>query len=168
MAAYHDLYEEFEDDRDAHRLTPARVRSALNKVLQETDMKIGEFQRMLGVNANTWGKFMTNNYKDKTWGAAASGTYSAGLYFCYREKRLGSASVLKTRARGGASGGASAADKPAFPDLDGVEASSTLFESSRPPARFASRCARRSQSIRRRSRTSLGARACRTSPSTTS
>ena len=99
MAAYHDLYEEFEDDRDAHRLTPARVRSALNKVLQETDMKIGEFQRMLGVNANTWGKFMTNNYKDKTWGAAASGTYSAGLYFCYREKRLGSASVLKTRAR---------------------------------------------------------------------
>ena len=40
------------------RITPARLRAQINKLLENTDIKIGEFQRIIGVNANSWGKFM--------------------------------------------------------------------------------------------------------------
>mmetsp|Transcript_23258 Transcript_23258/g.77101 ORF Transcript_23258/g.77101 Transcript_23258/m.77101 type:complete len:119 (-) Transcript_23258:54-410(-) len=108
LAAYREKCDEYADAPPSKPLSPARVRAAINKVLQETDVKIGDMQKLLGVNANTWGKFMKNEYKDKTWGATQSGTYWAGVKFCYAEKALGTRSLLKTRARGGGAAAAQA------------------------------------------------------------
>ena len=91
-------------------ITPARLRTKIVKLLASTDIKIGEFQRMLGVNANSYGKFMqtgTNSkYKDP-WSATQNGTYHAAAFFFYKEDRLGKNALGKTRAR------ASAANTPA-------------------------------------------------------
>ena len=51
-----DLYEDFTSSPVT--VTPAKLRSKLTKLLASTDIKIGELQKMLGVNANSWGKFM--------------------------------------------------------------------------------------------------------------
>ena len=55
-ADYHDFYDDFQEE--GTRITPARLRAQINKLLENTDIKIGEFQRIIGVNANSWGKFM--------------------------------------------------------------------------------------------------------------
>ena len=139
LALYREKCEEFEDAPPEKPMTPARVRAALNKILQETNVKITEMQKLLGVSPATWGKFMKNEYKDKAWGATQSGTYWAGAKFCYAEKALGPRSLLKTRACGGGGGGGGAAAggaasggggaaKPALPDLSGVEVDDTVFE----------------------------------------
>ena len=130
LAAYREKCDEYADAAPSKPLSPARVRAAINKVLQETDVKIGDMQKLLGVNANTWGKFMKNEYKDKTWGATQSGTYWAGVKFCYAEKALGTRSLLKTRARGGgaAAAGGGGAAKPDLPDLAGVDVVDAVFE----------------------------------------
>ena len=57
-----DLYEDFTSSPVT--VTPAKLRSKLTKLLASTDIKIGELQKMLGVNANSWGKFMHGKYKD--------------------------------------------------------------------------------------------------------
>mmetsp|Transcript_20967 Transcript_20967/g.67644 ORF Transcript_20967/g.67644 Transcript_20967/m.67644 type:complete len:232 (-) Transcript_20967:176-871(-) len=69
----------------------------INKLLESTDIKIGEFQKMIGVNANSWGKFMHGKYKDP-WSATQNGTYFAAAYFFYRERKLGKHALGKTAA----------------------------------------------------------------------
>lgn len=87
--------------------TPARLRAKINKLLTSTDIKIGEFQKMLGVNANSYGKFMqtgTNSkYKDP-WSATQNGTYHAAAFFFFKEDRLGKKALGKLRARGASAG----------------------------------------------------------------
>lgn len=89
-------------------ITPARLRAKINKLLTSTDIKIGEFQKMLGVNANSYGKFMqtgTNSkYKDP-WSATQNGTYSAAAFFFFKEERLGKKAIGKLRARGSGTAG---------------------------------------------------------------
>ena len=88
-------------------ITPARLRAKINKLLTSTDIKIGEFQKMLGVNANSYGKFMqtgTNSkYKDP-WSATQNGTYHAAAFFFFKEDRLGKKALGKLRARGASAG----------------------------------------------------------------
>ena len=139
-----DLYDDFA--RQPLTITPARLRSKITKLLASTDIKIGEFQKMLGVNANSYGKFMqtgTNSkYKDP-WSATQNGTYVAAAFFFFKEERLGKRALGKTRARnagtpakavGSSSCGIlspavetdvgsklkSAAAKPALPDVSGT------------------------------------------------
>jgi hypothetical protein len=128
---YNEFREQFQDE--GTNVTPNRLRGQINKLLQNTDLKIGEFQRMLGVNANSYGKFMTGKYKDQ-WSATQNGTYWAAAYFFYREKRLGAQSVSRTRAHGSVAAAvhvgsspsaalstpAGAGKKPALPDLSAV------------------------------------------------
>ena len=71
---YHDFYDDFQEE--GTRITPGRLRNQINKLLETTDIKIGEFQRMIGVNANSWGKFMHGKYKDP-WSATQNGTFWA-------------------------------------------------------------------------------------------
>lgn len=51
------------------RWTPNQLRARIRKLLQQTDIKITEFQRMLGVNSNSYSKFMNGKYKNQ-WSAA--------------------------------------------------------------------------------------------------
>jgi hypothetical protein len=91
-----DLYEEFISSPIT--ITPARLRTKIRKLLTSTDIKIGEFQKMLSVNANSYGKFMNGKYKDP-WSATQNGTYVAAAFFFYMEERLGKQALGKTRAR---------------------------------------------------------------------
>ena len=102
-----DLYDEFMSRPMS--ITPAKLRSKINKLLSSTDIKIGEFQKMIGVNANSYGKFMHGKYKDP-WSATQNGTYSGAAFFFYKEEKLGKHALGKTRARGA---GGSAGTSPA-------------------------------------------------------
>ncbi len=141
-----DLYDDFVSQPIS--VTPARLRSKIVKLLASTDIKIGEFQKMLGVNANSYGKFMqtgTNSkYKDP-WSATQNGTYAAAAFFFYKEERLGKRALGKVRAHGsGAATPAKGNDgrgrallspavatsvgsktktsaKPALPDVSGIQ-----------------------------------------------
>ena len=72
-------------------ITPARLRSKITKLLASTDIKITEFQKMIGVNANSYGKFTqtgTNSkYKDP-WSATQNGTYVAAAFFFFKEDKV--------------------------------------------------------------------------------
>ena len=122
-----DDYSSFRDEFEATPLTvtPGRLRGQIRKLLETTDIKITELQRMLGVNANSYGKFMNGKYKDP-WAATQNGTYHAAAYFFFREKMLGKNALGKTRAHGaaaagGGGGAAAAAGKPKLPDISGIE-----------------------------------------------
>ena len=103
---YHDYFDDFQDEGTT--VTPGRLRAMINKLLESTDIKIGEFQKMIGVNANSWGKFMHGKYKDP-WSATQNGTYFAAAYFFYRERKLGKHALGKTRAHKASASGAGAA-----------------------------------------------------------
>lgn len=65
------------------------------------------FQALLGVNSNSFGKFMAGHYKNK-WRAMDNGTYAAADYFFWREKKMKSQSVgatLRARDAGAGSSG---------------------------------------------------------------
>ena len=96
---------------------------------------LAEFQKIIGVNANSWGKFMHGKYKDP-WSATQNGTYWAAAYFFYREKKLGARAMGKLRAHGSASAAASslgapvaaASAKSAFPDVSGVTTDGQTYQ----------------------------------------
>ena len=143
----------FEFEATPLTVTPGRLRGQIRKLLESTDIKITELQRMLGVNANSYGKFMNGKYKDP-WAATQNGTYHAAAYFFFREKMLGKNALGKTRAHGGA---AAAAGKPKLPDL-GIE---TTARGSR-RARCGASCARCCRRTTRASRRSRASPTCRT------
>lgn len=80
------------------RWTPNQLRARIRKLLQHTDIKITEFQRMLGVNSNSYNKFMNGKYKHQ-WSAAENQTYDAAALFFLREQKLGKQAVGKSRAK---------------------------------------------------------------------
>lgn len=80
------------------RWTPNQLRGRIRKLLQQTDIKITEFQRMLGVNSNSYNKFMNGKYKHQ-WSAAENQTYDAAARFFLREEKLGKQGVGKSRAK---------------------------------------------------------------------
>ena len=99
-AGYDDLWDAYDDEtRGARPTNPTTLRKKMQKFLAEFDVAVTSFQTLLGVNSNSYGKFMAGNYKDK-WRAMDNGTYAAADYFFWREKKLKSLSVGATlRAR---------------------------------------------------------------------
>ena len=59
---------------------------------------------MIGVNANSYGKFMHGKYKDP-WSATQNGTYAAAAFFFFKEEKLGKHALGKVRARRGEASG---------------------------------------------------------------
>mmetsp|Transcript_25424 Transcript_25424/g.73338 ORF Transcript_25424/g.73338 Transcript_25424/m.73338 type:complete len:305 (-) Transcript_25424:237-1151(-) len=95
--------------------TPNQVRARVRKLLQQTDIKVAEFQRMLQVDANSYNSFMNGKYKDQ-WMAAENLTFEPAVHFFLRERRLGKEAIGKTRARNkGKTGGS----RP-FPNISAV------------------------------------------------
>ena len=86
MTDYHEFREEFEET--CLTVSPNQLKAKIRKLLSSTDIKIGEFQRILGVNANSYLKFMNGKYKDQ-WNATLNGTYYSAAYFFFRESKLG-------------------------------------------------------------------------------
>jgi len=99
-AGYDDLWDAYDDEtRGARPTNPTTLRKKMQKFLAEFDVAVTSFQTLLGVNSNSYGKFMAGNYKDK-WRAMDNSTYAAADYFFWREKKLKSLSVGATlRAR---------------------------------------------------------------------
>ena len=135
---YLDYYDDFEEE--GTRITPNRLRAQINKLLQDTDIKITEFQKIISVNPASWAKFMHGTYKDQ-WSATQNGTYWAAAYFFYREKRLGQRSMAKLRAHGAAntskmcttpsavsSTTTSGTKKPALPSIADVTTNNIVYQ----------------------------------------
>lgn len=131
-ADYLDHYDDFQEE--GTRVTPARLRSQINKLLQDTNIKITEFQKIIGVNANSYGKFMHGKYKD-AWSATQNGTYWSAAYFFYREKRLGGRAMGKERAynavvatpAGPSAGAAKPSAKTPLPDVSSFSTDGTTY-----------------------------------------
>lgn len=98
--------------------TPAQLRTKIRKLLKETDIKVGEFQKMIGVTSPCYTKFMDSKYKSP-WRAAQNETYGAAAVFFAREKKLGPRAVGKLRKVTGTKGSDGAA-KPVLPDVTDV------------------------------------------------
>lgn len=136
-ADYHDHHDDFQEE--GTRVTPARLRAQVHKLLESTDIKITEFQKIIGVNANSYGKFMHGKYKD-AWSATQNGTYWAAAYFFYREKRLGGRAMGKERAYGAggaavatpagpsAGGAAKPSAKTPLPDVSAISTDGTVYQ----------------------------------------
>lgn len=97
---YDDLYDEYADEFEYAKPTnPTILRTKIRKFLAEFDVTTTSFQNLLGVNSNSFGKFMAGEYKNK-WRSTENGTYAAADYFFWREKKLKSRSIGATlRAR---------------------------------------------------------------------
>lgn len=98
--------------------TPAQLRSKIRKLLRETDVTAGEFQKMIGVSSNPYCRFMNGKYKT-TWAAAENQTYDAAAVFFAREKKLGPRAVGKLRKTNGAKG-FNDGKKSSLPDLSDI------------------------------------------------
>ena len=92
----------------------------MRRFLATKEMSTGDFIAELGVNGNTFYKFMNNRYKDKKWGAAAGGAYWAAMAYFNRQaaakkaaKGKGKGKGKGKRKRGADDGGAKAAEKAA-------------------------------------------------------
>lgn len=110
MTDYHEFREEFEETRLT--VSPNQLKAKIRKLLSSTDIKIGEFQRILGVNANSYLKFMNGKYKDQ-WNATLNGTYYSAAYFFFRESKLGKRALGKIRAHKQSALGKGAPKSPA-------------------------------------------------------
>ena len=149
---YHELMEAYDEHCESTPApSPAVLRNQIRKFLEGTGVTQASFLAVIGVNANSFGKFMGGAYKDK-WSATMNGTYSGARYFFFREKKLGKKSIANTLKSGkeasasasapppppGAGAGAGAAAppppagagasapapptaRPPLPDLSGVE-----------------------------------------------
>jgi hypothetical protein len=102
---YDDLLDAYDDETRGVRATnPTTLRTKIRKFLAEFDVSVTSFQALLGVNSNSFGKFMAGHYKNK-WRAMENGTYAAADYFFWREKKMKSQSVGATlRARDAGAG----------------------------------------------------------------
>mmetsp|Transcript_110791 Transcript_110791/g.203100 ORF Transcript_110791/g.203100 Transcript_110791/m.203100 type:complete len:312 (-) Transcript_110791:83-1018(-) len=97
------------------RWTPNQLRARIRKLLQQTDIKITEFQHMLSVNANSYNRFMNGKYKNQ-WSAAENQTYDAASRFFLREEKLGKKAIGKVRAKSNSKTG----NSEAFPDISTI------------------------------------------------
>ncbi|XRB22312.1 hypothetical protein RI054_30g121630 [Pseudoscourfieldia marina] len=111
---YFDLFDdEFQDFCQTNKaVSPGILRSQVRKFLEATGATATSFQEVIGVNSNSYGKFMRNEYKDN-WNAVMNGTYDKARYFFFREKKLGKKSMANMYKNGG--GAAAPAPAPAAP-----------------------------------------------------
>lgn len=101
-AAAHDASFDPARDYDAYEFewqrtnapTPNTLRGQIRRFINSGVMKVGAFQRLIGVAAAPYGRFMNGKYKNQ-WSASQNQTYRAAAYFFYREKKLGKNSVAK-------------------------------------------------------------------------
>ena len=63
MGDYNEFRDEFEVEGTS--ISPNRLRGLVNKLIASTDIKITEFQRIIGVNANSYGRFMTGKVRER-------------------------------------------------------------------------------------------------------
>lgn len=61
-------------------ITPGQVRSEIRQYLLESGSTQSKFLSDIGVNSNSYGKFMNGTYKDP-WAACQNGTYEAACIF---------------------------------------------------------------------------------------
>lgn len=108
-ADYHSFEDEFFGTKAP---SPNALRGQIRRFLQNTGMKVSEFQRIIGVAAAPYGRFMNGKYKDQ-WRATENQTYRAAAYFMFREKKLGKLSIGKRMQ-------ATAPTKLPVPDLSAV------------------------------------------------
>ena len=81
----------------SRRWTPNQLRAKIRTLLQKTDIKTTEFQKMLSVNSNSYNRFMNKKYKDQ-FNSTDNGTYGAATRFFLKEERLGKNALGKVRA----------------------------------------------------------------------
>lgn len=135
--AYHDLWEDWAEGVGVKRLSPQALRGKIRKFLETYNVTATSFQKVIGVNSNSYGKFMTYKYKDAS-SAMENGTYwNAGYFFWSDEQLKPEDSIIKklkasasaaekagTDAGTGAEVGA-AGKKPPLPDVSGIELDSS-------------------------------------------
>jgi len=114
---YLDFFDDFIGDPTLKPVSPNALRGQMRKFLASSEMKVGDFQRILGVNAGSYNTFLNGKYKDQ-WNATGNSTYTQAAYFFYNEKKLGKKSMANTLK---ASKPQAAASKPALPDVSEVE-----------------------------------------------
>lgn len=116
-ADYHDLHDDWLDDNSKKAPTPNTLRGQIRKFLAATGCKITAFQKIIGVNSNSYNKYMNGKYKDQ-WSATANSTYSSAAYFFWREKKLGKKALAKRWT-------AAQPTRPGLPDISTVTLEST-------------------------------------------
>lgn len=131
--AYHDLWEDWAEGVGVKRLSPQALRGKIRKFLETYNVTATSFQKVIGVNSNSYGKFMTYKYKDAS-SAMENGTYwNAGYFFWSDEqlkpedsiiKKLKASASAAEKAGTGAELGA-AGKKPPLPDVSGIELDSS-------------------------------------------
>jgi hypothetical protein len=88
--------QDFEDEMDGgdwkptygpskKQKTPNMIRAAIRKYISDNNINQTEFLRRIGVNSNSFGKFMTMKYKDE-WSAVQNGTYWSAARFLAMEE----------------------------------------------------------------------------------
>jgi len=110
---YHDLYDDWQDDNSKKMPSPNVLKGQIRKFLASSGCKITAFQKIIGVNSNSYNKFMNGKYKDQ-WSATANSTYSSAAYFFWREKKVGKTKSI------GALWSSDQPARPALPDVSSV------------------------------------------------
>ena len=137
---YHDLWDDWSEGVGIKRLSPQALRGKIRKFLETYNVAVTSFQKVIGVNAASYSKFMNGKYKD-AWAATSNGTYWNAGYFFWSDEKLGqkdsiikklkaSASAAEKAgdgAVGGAGGGAggAAGKKPPLPDVSAITLNSS-------------------------------------------
>ena len=129
---YYDFYDDFLDDGVS--VAPKALRAKIRTFLETWNVTATSFQKVIAVNSNSYGKFMTMQYKNQ-WSATSNGTYMSAAYFFYVDKKLGKDSITATLKRGQAvatSGITSSMAQPLVePNSNGVQATAGLPSSSK-------------------------------------
>tara|TARA_B110000305_G_scaffold236194_1_gene297132 strand:- start:16 stop:1077 length:1062 start_codon:yes stop_codon:yes gene_type:complete len=129
--AYHEFWQDWCDGDGVKRLSPQALRTKIRKFIETYNVTASSFQKVIGVNANSYGKFMTGKYKDP-WAATQNSTYwNAGYFFWSDERQAVDDSIVKklkanasaatkAAAAGGGAGGGAAGKKPPLPDVTAI------------------------------------------------
>ena len=124
-AAYHDLWEDWASGVGVKRLSPQALRGKIRTFLQKYNVTATSFQKVIGVNANTYGTFMTGKYKHAS-SALSNGTYWNAGYFFWSDEQLKPEDSIIKKLKASASAAEKAGDgaagkKPPLPDVTDIQ-----------------------------------------------
>ena len=124
-AAYHDLWEDWCEGVGVKRLSPQALRGKIRTFLQKYNVTATSFQKVIGVNANTYGTFMTGKYKHAS-SAMGNGTYWNAGYFFWSDEQLNQQDSIIKKLKASASAAEKAGDgaagkKPPLPDVSAIQ-----------------------------------------------
>ena len=136
---YDDFYDDFLDAGVS--VAPKTLRGKIRNFLETYNVTATSFQKVISVNSNSYGKFMTGHYKNQ-WSATSNGTYMSAAYFFYADKKLGKDSVTATLKREQATARVglfptSVAQPLIEPNVNTSQAIGLPSSSSKPPAAVA-------------------------------